>query len=951
MARRAPAQAVHGGGGATAGVSAGGASGLPRRRLRDRRYARAPDQAGDYHRRRVLRARHAQPTLHRRLHPAARGGRAGARGGHGRDGRLGARLRGNGAGGGHGRGASHRARESDPLRRGRRVRRVRGVPLARSRAGRVPGAAAHDRVLPPARPAAPARLGLRVGPPDRGPDPAAGARHAPGAGRGLQRGNRRPSRRRDRDAVAGVPESGGGPQGGGEARRIHDVRFGGLAHRAAQERPAVARGCRRDYAAPGHALRQPLRGEGGPRDGRDGSGIPRVRPRAAGSGGDQDAPSGNAHRGRRRARALQTGDPAGPQDRSPQRGADARSGRGERDVLPHDGIRGGDVAEAAHRDPRPAAGARHPHDRQTAVPGARSRPRARRDPSRHQAPEHGGRAERRAQGDGLRHRPAREPVKRGGVAQGRNVDRHAGLHAARAALGVGAGRAQRPLLGGRGVVRVSHAPPAVRGGYDIRADREADRGDAARSANPQSGRARSARAADSQGDGEGAKRQVSRCGGDARCACGDRMTMGPRMQTLRVVLITLFTTGWLAAQQAAPAPRPYRPGVDVLDYALSVDVPDSGTRIEGRAVLTVRRTARTDTLVLDLVSLRVDSVLVDERATRFRRDSGTIRIPLPAASSETLTVAVRYGGPVTDGLIMRNDSAWGWTAFADNWPNRGRHWIPSVDHPSDKATVSWTVRAPSRVKVIANGARLGEAPVNGSNPPRTVTRWRMNEPIPVYLMVIAAAPLYEYDLGETACGLALVARCVHQWAYVEPRLADFLPGPFRSAGDSAFRAEMEEIRRVVLSSRVVAERPVIDTAEQNPMALLNENSYQKGAFVLHMLRRTLGDSALFRGLHRYYDRYRNGNALSDDFRRELEASSGTPLGWFFDQWLRRPGFPELTTSWTYDAAAKRVILSITQAARFGSYRFPLTIDIKTVAGHRVRTRVYVAPQTSTPVTL
>src|SRR5256885_9168842 len=49
------------------------------------------------------------------------------------------------------------------------------------------------------------------------------------------------------------------------------------------------------------------------------------------------------------------------------------------------------------------------------------------------------------------------------------------------------------------------------------------------------------------------------------------------------------------------------------------------------------------------------SVLVDERATRFRRDSGTIRIPLPAASSETLTVAVRYGGPVTDGLIMRKD--------------------------------------------------------------------------------------------------------------------------------------------------------------------------------------------------------------------------------------------------------------------------------------------------------
>src|SRR5205823_11606126 len=123
-----------------------------------------------------------------------------------------------------------------------------------------------------------------------------------------------------------------------------------------------------------------------------------------------------------------------------------------------------------------------------------------------------------------------------------------------------------------------------------------------------------------------------------------------------------------------------------------------------------------------------------------------------------------------------------------------------------------------------------------------------------------------------------------------------------------FVEEMEEIRRVVLLSRVVAERPLVDAAEQNLIAFHNENSYQKGGFVLHMLRAALGDSAFFRSLHRYYDRYRNGNALSDDFRRELEAASGTPLGWFFDQWLRRPGFPVLTTSWPYDAAAKRVTL-------------------------------------------
>src|SRR5437773_8772992 len=130
------------------------------------------------------------------------------------------------------------------------------------------------------------------------------------------------------------------------------------------------------------------------------------------------------------------------------------------------------------------------------------------------------------------------------------------------------------------------------------------------------------------------------------------------MHSLRIVVLTLVASGRLAGQQAAPAPRPYRPGIDVLNYALSLDLPDSGNRIEGRAVLTVRRTARTDTLVLDLVRLRVDSVLLDERATRFGRDSATIRIHFPAGSSESVTLAVRSGGSVSDGFLIRSWIGW-----------------------------------------------------------------------------------------------------------------------------------------------------------------------------------------------------------------------------------------------------------------------------------------------------
>src|SRR5678816_4163542 len=114
-----------------------------------------------------------------------------------------------------------------------------------------------------------------------------------------------------------------------------------------------------------------------------------------------------------------------------------------------------------------------------------------------------------------------------------------------------------------------------------------------------------------------------------------------------------------------------------------------------------------------------------------------------SVSGDSSSVTVRYGGEPKDGLIIRTDSLGRWTGFGDNWPNRARNWIPSIDHPSDKATVTWTVRAPSDRKVVANGELMEETPLpmRAGSLPRTITRWREDRPIAVYLMVIAAAPL------------------------------------------------------------------------------------------------------------------------------------------------------------------------------------------------------------------
>ncbi len=519
--------------------------------------------------------------------------------------------------------------------------------------------------------------------------------------------------------------------------------------------------------------------------------------------------------------------------------------------------------------------------------------------------------------------------------------------------------------------------------------------------------------------------------------------------------VSLIRAGFglaLAAAVRAQDPRPYRPSFDVQDYALTIELPDSGAVIRANAVVTVTKTGNDDQLDLDLLDLKVDKVSVDGRAVRFTQTPTELEVPLPrkAGRAPTYAVSIDYGGEVTDGLIARSDSAGRWTYFGDNWPNRARHWIPSIDHPSDKATVTWHVMAPIGRTVVANGKLMStQSVLDTYGRERMEWTWRESRRIPVYLMVIGAGPLAEFDLGDTDCGLAELQRCVPQYVYTAPEQRDFLPGPFARAGeivqfysgivgpfpyeklahvqsatrfggmenasaifyadgairrhtmtddliahesahqwfgdavterdwphlwlsegfatyfaalwdraahgDSAFKARMADIRRQVIDdSVVVPNRPVIDTTETNLLALLNHNSYEKGAFVLHMLRQQVGERAFFDAIRQYYARHKNATATTDDLRAEMEAASKQSLGWFFDQWLRRPGYPEITATWSYDSSARAVVVGVTQSNRFGTFQLPLTIAVVDSAGvqHRVTTRLspeYSSPQVRIPV--
>ena len=205
-----------------------------------------------------------------------------------------------------------------------------------------------------------------------------------------------------------------------------------------------------------------------------------------------------------------------------------------------------------------------------------------------------------------------------------------------------------------------------------------------------------------------------------------------------------------------PPPGPYLRGFDALQYHVAVSIPETGARITATTVADIIVLApRRDTLRLDLTGLRVTRVDVTARGNAqqasFTQDDGRIFIPLPAAvrAGDTIRVAVAYAGTPDDGLIIRDNVHGQRGAFGDNWPDRARFWFPAIDHPSDKATASFAVRAPAGWQVVANGQRVdasgrplharGDIRADAEPPADGVWRWRITQPIPTYLMVIGAA--------------------------------------------------------------------------------------------------------------------------------------------------------------------------------------------------------------------
>ncbi len=118
-------------------------------------------------------------------------------------------------------------------------------------------------------------------------------------------------------------------------------------------------------------------------------------------------------------------------------------------------------------------------------------------------------------------------------------------------------------------------------------------------------------------------------------------------------------------------------------------------------------------------------------------------------------------------------------------------------------------------------------------------------------------------------------------------------------------------------------------------------SYNKGAFLLRMLRFTLGDKAFFQGLRNYQNdpALRYGFARTADFQKHMENVSGTDLNYFFDQWFYGQGYPSFKINW-YQAPDGKIVLRINQTTSNNSVSFfRVSLPVKLVGENSTKTIV------------
>ncbi|MDB4911361.1 MAG: hypothetical protein JWO39_2184, partial [Gemmatimonadetes bacterium] len=143
-------------------------------------------------------------------------------------------------------------------------------------------------------------------------------------------------------------------------------------------------------------------------------------------------------------------------------------------------------------------------------------------------------------------------------------------------------------------------------------------------------------------------------------------------------------------------------------------------------------------------------------------------------------------------------------------------------------------------------------------------------------------------------------------------------------------------QRQAMNADLNQERPLVygDDHGRDPIQLFfSGHIYPKGAQLAHQLRRLLGDSVFWAGMHRFLTDNAYKPVETADYAIAMEKVSGRDLDWFFDQWAYGIGYPKVQVTRAWNASAKTLTLTLRQTQTIDAthpfFRFPATVRVTT----------------------
>ena len=190
----------------------------------------------------------------------------------------------------------------------------------------------------------------------------------------------------------------------------------------------------------------------------------------------------------------------------------------------------------------------------------------------------------------------------------------------------------------------------------------------------------------------------------------------------------------------------------------------------------------------------------------------------------------------------------------------------------------------------------------------------LNQPLPMSTLVWRNDPVafsgfpdffLAHEIAHQWWGQAVGWRNYHeQW--ISEGFAQYFAALYaqHQRGDDVFRSVLKQMRKTAM-----------DRSDQGPVYLgyrlghIRDESrvfralvYNKGAAVLHMLRRLVGDEPFYRGLQRFYTASRFKKAGTEELRSAMEMETGRNLDRFFERWIYGSTLPKLKFAYRVDGS-------------------------------------------------